>query len=120
MALPRPVWSDDDANVAQEVARKPSNLIRSTWNDDPTKIAVLRAMVSCQVRIGFSGYFRLNMFYALSQGQVSPSFVFTGSGGSRYTNPFQLDSYFWNIFKCLSEYPDFCWSPVPEENHEAS
>ena len=54
MALPEPVWSDDDIKVTEEVIRDPSSLISSTWSKDPTKLAILRALNSCQARLGDS------------------------------------------------------------------
>ena len=67
MALPQPVWSDYDINVALEVVRDPSSLIWNTWNKDPTKMAILRATVSCQVRLGRVAYFGWDMVDALAQ-----------------------------------------------------
>ena len=52
MVLPEPLWSDDDIKVVMEVIRDPSNLISSTWSKDPTKLAILRALDSCQARPG--------------------------------------------------------------------
>ena len=70
MSLPNPVWSDNDISVAQEVDRNPSSLSRATWNKDPAKIAVLRAMVSCQVRVHHVDYFGWDMVKALAQKSV--------------------------------------------------
>ena len=70
MTLPKPVWTDHDTNVAWEVYRNPLSLIWNTWNEDPTKIAVLRAIVSCQVRLGGAGWFDLDIKYALAQKEV--------------------------------------------------
>ena len=70
MALPKPVWTDDDLDVAQEVARNPATLIWNTWNESPTKITVLRAIVSCQARLGRAGHFGYDMTYALSRQYV--------------------------------------------------
>ena len=71
MALPEPVWSNDDIDVARKVDRDPSSLAWKTWNNDPIKIAVLRAIVSCQVRIGRDrdrgGNLGRDMFNALTQ-----------------------------------------------------
>ena len=63
MALPKPVWSDDDIRVAKKVVRNPSIPI---WIEDPTKLAVLRAIVSCGVRVN-SGHFDCDMVWALVQ-----------------------------------------------------
>ena len=70
MALPKPVWSDDDIAVAREVYRNPSSMIWSTWNEDPTKLAVLRAMTSCQVRLSGLEYFGWDIVRALAQKSV--------------------------------------------------
>ena len=51
-ALPQPVWTDEDLDIAREVVRDHSSLIWNTWKEDPTKVAVLRAIVSCQVSLG--------------------------------------------------------------------
>ena len=69
-ALPKPVWTDKDVDIAREVVRIPSSLIWNTWNEDPTKIAVLRAIVSCQVKLGRVGHFGLDMTSALAQERV--------------------------------------------------
>ena len=70
MRLPKPVWTDRDTDVAREVIHKPSSLIWKTWNEDPTKVAVLRAVVSCQVRVGRVGSFGWDMVMALTQSLV--------------------------------------------------
>ena len=73
MALPKPVWSGDDINMAQRVVQSPSSQISRawiTWNKDPIKIAVLRAMVSCVVRPGYFGYFDWDMCKVLAQNPV--------------------------------------------------
>ena len=70
MTLPRPVWTANDLYVAWEVIHNPSSLIWNTWNEDPTKIAVLRAIVSCQVRLGAVRTFGSNMVQALAQKSV--------------------------------------------------
>ena len=57
MALPEPVWSDDDIKVAKEEIYNPSSLIRHTWSKDSTKLAILEAMASCQARLGHDGYY---------------------------------------------------------------
>ena len=73
MALPKPVWIDHDLEMALEVDRNPSSLIWNTWNEDPTKIAVLRAIVSCQVRLRRDGrdwFFGWAVASALAQKSV--------------------------------------------------
>ena len=70
MALPKPVWTDRDTAVANEVIRNPSSLIWKTWNEDPIKVAILRAVVSCQVRVGRVGSFGWDMVRAMARTQV--------------------------------------------------
>jgi len=71
LVLPEPLWSDDDNKVAEKEFRNPSSPIRNTWSKDPTKLAVLRAMASCQVRLGYSGDdFDANIVEALAQKSV--------------------------------------------------
>ncbi len=67
MALPKPVWSNDDLDVAREVVRNPSSLIWKTWSKNPTKLAVLRAVVSCQVRLGRIEFFGWQIANTLAQ-----------------------------------------------------
>ena len=67
MALPKPVWTDLDIGVAWGIDRNPSSLIWNTWNKDPTKIAVLRAIVSCRARLNHSTAFSVDMVDALTQ-----------------------------------------------------
>ena len=70
MALPKPVWLDDDIEVARKVVRNPSSLIWSTWIKDPTKLALLRAIGSCQVRVGRINHFGWDIGQALAQKSV--------------------------------------------------
>ena len=56
--------------MAWEVVRNPSSTIWNTWNEDPTKMAVLRAIVSCQVRLGGVRWFDWDMVNALAQKMV--------------------------------------------------
>ena len=71
MTLPKPIWSNGDIAVAQKVVTNPSSRAWTTWNKNHTKIAVLRAMVSCQIRIGlFGNYFGWDMGRALTQNLV--------------------------------------------------
>ena len=69
-ALPKPVWTDKDLNIAREVVRDHSSLIWNTWKEDPTKVAVLRAIVSCQVRLGCVGHFGWDMHIAMAHKPV--------------------------------------------------
>ena len=71
MVLPEPIWSDDDIKVAKEAIREPSSLVSSTWSKDPTKLAILRALDSCQARLGHGGaYFCGYVVDALAQKSV--------------------------------------------------
>ncbi len=66
--IPKPVWSGDDLDVARQVVSNPSSLIPNTWNKDPTKFALFRAIVACQVRVGI--HFGWQMVEALAQTSV--------------------------------------------------
>ena len=72
MALPEPVWSDDDIKVAKEVIRDPYSLISSPWIKDPMKMAILRALDSCQARLLYPSNDNFKVFIAdaLAQKQV--------------------------------------------------
>ena len=70
MVLPEPVWSDDDIKIAMEVISNPSSPIGNTWNKDPTKLAVLRAVAPCQARLGHDGWFDGDIVDALAQQSV--------------------------------------------------
>ena len=69
MDLPEPVWSVDDIKVAKEGIR---SLISSTWSEDPTKLAILQALVSCQARLGYDDGIRFDqrIVHALAQKEV--------------------------------------------------
>ena len=69
-ALPKPVWTDNDMNIALEVVCDHSSLIWNTWKEDPTKVAVLRAIVSCQVRLGRICHFAMDMHTAMAHKPV--------------------------------------------------
>ena len=58
--------------MAQELDDNPSSLIWDTWFKDPIMIAVLRAMVSWQVRSGRVDSFGWDMADALAQRYVCP------------------------------------------------
>ena len=109
MALPKPVWTYDDIEVADEVISNPSSLKWHTWKKDPTIIAVLRAIVSCHDRLGHTWYFSFDMIDALNQQSVCSHFE---SEGSALLNSFQRISSPISIFKFLSGQPDFWRSPV--------
>ena len=69
LALPKPVWSDDDIRVAAKVVRNPSSPIWKTWTKDPTKFAIIRAIVSCGARPDTRN-FDWDMVWALTRKQV--------------------------------------------------
>ena len=82
MALPKPVWSND-------IILNPSSLNRDTWNNDPTTLAVLRAVASCHARLGHNSHFGSNMVKVLAQ-QFVRFFLFVflcfwGEGGIYWT-----------------------------------
>ena len=70
MVLPEPVLSADDIKVIEEEIHNPSSLISNTWNKDPTKLTVLRAMASCSAQLNSGRWFGRNIAYALAQGPV--------------------------------------------------
>jgi len=45
-------------------------MIWDVWSKDPIKAAVLRALFSCEVRLGQGPFFRYNMADALTQRRV--------------------------------------------------
>ena len=47
--------------------RNARRLILDTWNKDPTKMAVLRAVAACHVRLGRNHFFRSDIGEALPQ-----------------------------------------------------
>ena len=57
-------------NIALEVVCNHSSLIWNTWKEDPIKVAVLRAIVSCQVRLGRVGHFGWDMHTAMAHKPV--------------------------------------------------
>ncbi len=61
MVLPEPVWSDDDT----------SGLISNAWSKDPTKLAIIRALGSCQARLSYGrASFDAYIIDALAQKEV--------------------------------------------------
>ena len=123
MALPEPVWSTDDIDVGWEVIRNPSSSIWNTWRKSPTKLAVVRAIVSCQARIADNIYFGGDMVHALAQDWVCFLHLYSLEVEAALLSTVQFYSPPPRIFLSLSQYPDFWGSPVsnvPEENHEAS
>ena len=104
MVLPYPVLSDDDIKVAIEVIHNPSSPIRNTWNKDPTKLTVLRAMASCQTRLGCDGdTFDANIVDALAQKPVCSFHSYSSEvEGSALINCFQVPLYLSSILRSLS------------------
>ena len=75
------MWTDNDIDVARKVDHEPSSLIWKTWEEDPTKIATVRAIVSFRVKLTSAEFFDWNMASALAQNQVC-SLPILGNGGS--------------------------------------
>ena len=98
MALPKPVWSND-------VIRNWSSLTWNTWNNDPTTLAVLRAIASCHDRLDDGTYFGADITHTLAQQYVCLfSLLLIEREGSVLLIPFQapfnfgstpLSSRFW-------------------------
>ena len=60
-----------------------SSLISNAWNKDPTKMAMLRAIGACQVRLNHDYYFGWEIGVALAQQNVCPYLsIFIGRGES--------------------------------------
>ena len=73
------------------VGRDTPSLMWNAWNKDPTKVALLQALVSCQVRLGYNRCFSLDMCDALAKQNVcSYLSIFIGRGGSTLLNSFQV------------------------------
>ena len=74
------------------VGRDTPSLMWNAWNKDPTKAALLRAVVSCQVRLqGYGLFFSWDMCDALAQQYVCFYLsIFIGRGGSTLLNSFQV------------------------------
>ena len=64
MVLPEPLWSAGDLRVADEVTRNPSSPILGRWSKDPTKMALLRAINSCQARLGYPDHVKFDHYLA--------------------------------------------------------
>jgi hypothetical protein len=65
-ALPKPVLSDDDIAKASDASHDSLSMTWETWSKDPTKAAALRAILSCQRRLGFQ-HFNYDVAPALAQ-----------------------------------------------------
>ena len=116
------MWTDNDIDVAEEVVREPSSLIWNTWKEDPTKITVIQAIISCRVKLISPSTFERDMTNALAQKEVRFLPVHW-KWRKCITSSFQTSTYLNDIFSSLSKHPDF-WKPsasiTPEDNHEAS
>ena len=66
-ALPKPVWSND-------VIYNYPRLTWDSWNNDPTTLAVLRAVASCHARLG-DKYFGYDIVDVLAQKFVCNIFI---------------------------------------------
>ena len=109
MALPKPVWSND-------IIRNPSSLNLDTWNNDPTTLAVLRALASCHARLGHESDFGFDMVNVLAQQLVRVVFslLFIEHGGSALLNSFQV--YYSHASVLLSRFREMTVSNLPEGN----
>ena len=72
MVLPGPVLSVDDIKAAVVLKHVVvSSPISSTWSSDPTKLAVVQALLSCLDRLRNGGhYFNNTIVSALAQKEV--------------------------------------------------
>ena len=66
-----------------------TKLTWDAWNNDPTKLAVLRSVASCHARLGRDSDFGFDIVDALAQQYVC-AFHFIGHGGSGFINSFQV------------------------------
>lgn len=64
------MWSDYDIEVARKVRYDYQSPIWKTWSKDPTKVAVIRAIGSCQARVGHYHYPSWSIAAALAQQTV--------------------------------------------------
>ena len=73
------------------VGRDTPSLMWNAWYKDPTKAALLRALVSCQVRLGDHRIFSWDICDALAQQYVCFYLsIFIERGGSTLLNSFQV------------------------------
>ena len=103
-----------------EMARRDTHsLFWNTLKKDPTKMAVLRALVSCLVRLRHNRVFGWDISDALAQRYVCLYLsIFIGRGGSALLNSFQVPFDLHATFTSLSRYPDFWSSPVGNVTEE--
>ena len=97
------MWSGD-------VITRYSNPTWDTWNNDPTKLAVLRSVASCHARLGHGSDFGYDIVNALAQQYVC-AFHFIGHGGSGFINSFQVNFHFGSTSLLPLWYPEFGRSP---------
>jgi hypothetical protein len=69
MSLPKPVLSYDDVVGVRNSIYHPARLIWYTWSKDPIKEAVIRAILSCQTKLGYADICGV-MSVALGQREV--------------------------------------------------
>ncbi len=69
MTLPKPTLSYDDIVEVQNSSHQSAILIWNTWSEDPIKATVLRAILSCQIKLPYY-YFGWDMAVALGQNRV--------------------------------------------------
>ena len=102
MSLPKPVLPDDSIVLAQTDSSPSASLIWTTWSEDPVRVAVLRAILSCW---GLVHYRLGDMAMALGQNKVCSSSVFIGLEGAllRY---FQNQDRIWELLFTLDRHPD--------------
>ena len=99
------------------VGRGTPSLMWNAWNKDPTKAALLRALVSCQVRLGHDRYFSWDMCDALAQQEVCFYLsIFIERGGSTLLNSFQVLLPHSDALLFLSRFYIALKSPVGNEN----
>ena len=89
---------------------------RDTWNNDPTTLAVLRAVASCHARLGHNSDFGVDMVNVLAQQQVRIVFslLFIGRGGSALLNSFQVG--YFHAAVMISRFREVTVSNLPEGN----
>ena len=97
MALPKPVWSND-------VIRNWSTVTWNTWNNDPTTLAVLRAIASCHARLIYRNRFGADIADTLAQQFVCFLLLLLviERGGSVLLIPFQVPFTFGSTHLSLS------------------
>ena len=92
MSLPKPVLPDDiitrEYYGSSPSASPSASEIWRTWAKDPTKVAVLRAILSCRASRLFSPFLS-DVAAALVQNTVCSSVLFIGLEGSALLRYFQ-------------------------------